>query len=102
MNRIESSIIIVTYQSAPCIRDCLESVRMQEGVTTRIVVVDNASADGTAQVVRGFDSEIHLIENHENLGFGKACNQGFEASHGRFIYLLNPDAQLVGANALAV
>lgn len=99
---MDVSVISVTYNSADYIGQCLASVRAQKGVQTEIIVVDNASADDTASVVRKTDPETHLILNRENLGFGRACNQGFAASQGRYIYLLNPDAQLVSPDALAV
>ena len=101
MNPIDVSVITVTYNSAGCVSDFLGSVRAQKGVAAEIIVVDNASKDETAQIVRAGNPGVHFIENRENLGFGRACNQGFKASRGRFIYLLNPDAQLIGNDALA-
>lgn len=99
---MDVSVIIVTYDSAPCIRECLASVRMQERVEVQLIVVDNASADDTLEAVRDFGAGIRLIQNRENAGFGKACNQGFAASQGRLVYLLNPDAQLVRSDGLAL
>jgi N-acetylglucosaminyl-diphospho-decaprenol L-rhamnosyltransferase len=64
-------------------------------------VIDNASSDETVNVIRSSQANPVLIENRENVGFGRACNQGFAASKGRHIYLLNPDAELIGSNALA-
>ena len=98
---MDVSVIVVSYNSASLVRGCLDSVRTQEGVGIELIVVDNASTDDTAGTVRGLSPEIRLIENHENAGFGKACNQGFDASSGRYIYLLNPDAALVSPNALS-
>ena len=98
---MDVSIIIVSYNSANCIRDCLASVRAQQGVDHEIIVVDNASADGTVSVLRGLGPDIHLVANEKNMGFGWACNQGFAVSRGQYVYLLNPDAQLVGSEVLA-
>jgi len=98
---MDVSIIIVTYNSAPSIGDCLKSVQEQQDVQREILVIDNASSDETINVVRGSRVNPILIENRENVGFGRACNQGFAASQGRHIYLLNPDAQLIGSNGLA-
>src|SRR5437899_1483512 len=98
---MDVSVIIVTYNSASTIADCLKSVQDQQDVTLEILVIDNASSDQTADIVRGLLAKPVLIENRENIGFGRACNQGFAASQGRLIYLLNPDAQLIGPNALA-
>jgi len=101
MNSIDVSIIIVTYRSACCIKDCLDALSAQKSVRTEIIVVDNASKDDTTEIVREGNRAVLLIENRDNLGFGRACNQGFEVSRGRFIYLLNPDTQLMGTDALA-
>lgn len=98
---MEVSVIIVTYNSASTIADCLRSVQEQEGVDRELFVVDNASSDETATVVRSSAAKPVLVENGENVGFGRACNQGVAASKGRYIYFLNPDAQLIGTNALA-
>src|SRR5712664_1497845 len=99
---MDVSVIIVTYNSASSIADCLKSVQDQQDVTREILVIDNASSDQTADVVRGSLAKPVLIENRENIGFGRACNQGFAASQGRLIYLLNPDAQLVRSDSLAL
>ncbi|MFO1515050.1 MAG: glycosyltransferase family 2 protein [Verrucomicrobiota bacterium] len=95
------SVIVVTYNSASCIRACLESVLAQQGVTVEIAVVDNASQDDTVGVVRDFGTRVNLMANQDNAGFGRGCNQGFAASSGQFIYFLNPDARLVQPDALA-
>jgi GT2 family glycosyltransferase len=70
-------------------------------VEHEILVIDNASNDETVRVVRGLEANLTLIGNRENVGFGRACNQGFAISKGRYIYLLNPDAQIIGTRALA-
>src|SRR5215470_17990523 len=98
---MDVSVIIVTYNSASSIADCLNSVAEQQGVAREVLVIDNASSDQTLNVVRTSPAKPILIENRENDGFGRACNQGFAASKGRYIYFLNPDAQLIGSNALA-
>ena len=98
---MDVTVIIVTYQSASCIGDCLDAVLAQDGIDAEVVVVDNASTDGTLDVVRRRKSKhLRTIANTENLGFGKGCNQAFAGSHGKFIYLLNPDAQLVEPDSL--
>ncbi len=98
---MDVSVIIVTYQSASCIGDCLDAALAQQGIDMEIVLVDNASTDSTLEVARQKKvKQLRFIANTENLGFGKACNQAFAGSHGNFIYLLNPDAQLVEPDAL--
>lgn len=98
---MDVSVIIVTYNSASSIDACLKSVYSQEGVQKEVLVIDNASTDETITVVRNSQLNPALIENRENVGFGRACNQGSAVSKGSFIYFLNPDAELVGPSALA-
>lgn len=95
---MDISVIVVTYNSANQIATCLQSVLKQTGVTFEVVVVDNASADTTLSQLANFD--VRVIANQENLGFGRGNNLGFVTSCGRYIYLLNPDARLVGKNSL--
>lgn len=95
------SVIIVAYNSASCLRECIQSVLAQEKVPVEVIVVDNASGDDTVNVVRGFGDKVKLIANQDNQGFGRGCNQGFAASSGQFLYFLNPDACLIQPDALA-
>lgn len=96
---MDVSIIIVTYNSASCIQACLASVTVQQGVDAEIIVVDNASTDETAAVVKS--AGVRLLANPDNIGYGRANNQGVAVSGGRFVYLLNPDSQLVERDGLA-
>ena len=89
---MDVSIVVVTYNSQECIRECLESVLGQEGVELEVIAVDNASADGSARILEGLGDRIHLTLNHENLGFGRANNQAFPHCRGKYLYMLNPDA----------
>jgi hypothetical protein len=61
-----------------------------------ILVVDNASTDGSAEMVRDEFPQIHLLANNENRGFTAANNQGLALSRGRYLLLLNPDTEVVG------
>src|SRR3954462_1287328 len=98
---MDVSVIIVSYNSAELIQGCLDSVVGQREVSTETIVIDNASADKTLSVLQAFGAKVRVIANGENAGFGRACNQGFEASKGRYVYFLNPDAQLIASDALA-
>jgi GT2 family glycosyltransferase len=98
---MDVSIITVTYRSAECIAECINSVLRQEGVKLEMIIVDNASSDDTAKTLRGFTGQIKFLQNHDNVGFGRACNQGFVESKGRYVYFLNPDARLGQAEGLA-
>jgi GT2 family glycosyltransferase len=98
---LDVSVIVVAFNSAPCIKECLNSVLGQQDARFEVIVVDNASADDTVGVVRGMGGGIRLLTNEENVGFGRGCNQGFAASRGRFLFLLNPDATLQERDSLA-
>ncbi|HWQ55191.1 MAG TPA: glycosyltransferase family 2 protein [Bryobacteraceae bacterium] len=88
------SVTIVTYNSRRYIRACLEAVLRQEGIPLEIVVVDNASTDGTPEILADFDGRIRTILNSRNLGFAAAQNQAIEAGSGAWVLALNPDALL--------
>ena len=96
---MDISVIVVTYNSAEHIAGCLQSLLAQTGASFEIVVVDNASVDATLAELKKFN--VRVIASPENCGFGQGNNLGFAATHGRYIYLLNPDAQLRGNNSLA-
>lgn len=98
---IDVSIIVVTYNSAECIKTCLQSVLAQDGLAIEVIVVDNVSVDNTIETVRGIDGSIKLICNQENVGFGRACNQGVASSTGKYVMLLNPDAAVDDKDSLA-
>src|SRR5664279_1074403 len=84
-------ISIVTFNSSRYIRRCLNAVLAQKGVRASIVVVDNASADGTGKILKEFDSRIKIIWNQANVGFASAQNQGIRSSRAGWVLTLNPD-----------
>lgn len=89
------SVVIVSFNVQDLLEACLESVRNSRGVSTEIIVVDNASDDGSVEMVcKGF-TEARLIANRENVGFAAATNQGIRASTGRHVLLLNPDTEIL-------
>jgi len=100
MSALDVTVIIVTYNSAACITACVESVLRQKGVAFEVIVVDNASADGTLARLKALPCRV--MASAENLGFGRGNNLGFAASRGRYVYLLNPDARLTADDSLAV
>lgn len=97
---MDISVLIVTYNSAGFAESCVVSILKQEGVTFEIIVVDNHSRDNTVQILRERGGSITLIENPENLGFGRGNNLAFQSSRGRYLFLLNPDAWLVSPRSL--
>lgn len=91
------SIIIVNWNTKDMLRDCLMSVQNGSGnIETETIVVDNASTDGSQQMVKQSFPEALLIENKENRGFAAANNQGLPAANGRYILLLNSDTMVLG------
>ncbi len=94
-SRLDVSVIIVSYNTRELLRECLESLLCPPaGATTptlEVIVVDNASADGSAQMVAEQFPQVRLIANPDNRGFGAACNQGLVAAQGRYALILNAD-----------
>ena len=88
------SIIVVTYDSLSFIRDCVESIFVQTYKKFEIIVVDNNSQDKTVEFIKKNYPQIRLIENGQNRGFPYACNQGIEATRGKYILTLNSDVTL--------
>jgi GT2 family glycosyltransferase/glycosyltransferase involved in cell wall biosynthesis len=88
------AVTIVTFNSADHIERCLESVFAQQGVTLEVVVVDNASSDGTVHKLERFGSRLQLIRNAENRGFAPAQNQATRETCVDWVLTLNPDAFL--------
>ena len=88
------SVIIVNYNRKDLLRQCLDSVRGQSFKDIEVIVVDNASTDGSVEMIRTYYSEVRLIWNTRNLLFCKAYNQGIEAAKGNFILCLNNDVVL--------
>lgn len=90
------SVIIVSWNVVGLLRRCLETLREDlRGIEAEVFVVDNDSADGSANMVRTEHPWAKLIANDANLGFAKANNQALEKSTGEFILLLNPDTEVL-------
>lgn len=89
------SIVIVTYNPGVVLQQCLDSI--PESIpdhSPEIIVVDNASQDGTPERIRQGYPDVHLICREENSGFAAGVNRGLEAAGGEFVLLLNPDVIL--------
>lgn len=94
------SILIVNFKVKYFLEQCLLSViKATRGITSEIIVVDNHSADGSAEYLRAGFPDIVLIESDENLGFGKANNLALKRATGDYILFLNPDT-LLGEDTL--
>lgn len=89
------SIVIVSYRCEAMLRDCLESIRSHPPRRPLDVhVVDNASGDGTAEMVEREFPEVTLTRNAENVGFGAANNQALRTARSDYLLVLNPDTRL--------
>ena len=86
------SVIIVSYNVKRYVTHCIETVLCSDFIGEKeIIVVDNNSFDETSQYIRESFPDIKLIENHKNVGFGKAVNHAAETATGEYLLILNPD-----------
>jgi GT2 family glycosyltransferase len=91
MNNKELTIIIVTFNSAEIIENCLKSFDISK---YEVIVIDNNSSDKTVEVVKNSYKLVEVIENSKNLGFGRANNIGLNQAQTPFALILNPDVQI--------
>ncbi len=95
MNKKKLSFVIVNYKTFDFLRSCIVSIfeNLPDTIlrTTEIIVVDNASNDGSVEKIKKEFSSVFLIENKENVGFAKASNQGILKSSSEYVLLLNSD-----------
>lgn len=90
------SIVIVSWNVRDYLKACIESIyKHTKGINFEVIVVDNASSDGSANMVRKFFPEVKIITNKYNAGFSKANNQAINMSKGKYIAILNPDTLLI-------
>jgi len=89
------SVTIVTYNSGRFIKRCLESVLAQKYGNKEIIVIDNASTDGTIDILEQFEDRCRIVYNNENIGFAAAQNQAIDLSEGEWVLTLNPDVLLL-------
>jgi len=92
---MDISVIIVSWNAAKHLRNCLESIREEArrhpGLAAEVIVIDNASSDGSAEIAATEFPEFTLVRNDRNLGFAQANNIGIRMSSGKYLYLINSD-----------
>ncbi|MBI3679415.1 MAG: glycosyltransferase family 2 protein [Acidobacteria bacterium] len=88
------SVTIVTFNSGRFIKRCLESVLAQRYQNKEVIVIDNASTDGTVDILEQFEGRCQIVYNSENIGFAAAQNQAIELAGGDWVLTLNPDVLL--------
>jgi GT2 family glycosyltransferase len=93
---LDLSILIVNWNSKEFLRKCLVSVyRETHGLEFEVIVVDNASFDGSKEIVAAEFPQVRFVQSDTNLGFARANNLAFEHSLGRVVFLLNPDTEII-------
>ena len=93
---MDLSILIVNWNTREHLRRCLRSVRDKAGtISHEVIVVDNASTDGSAAMVREEFPDVNLLASGENLGFARGNNLAYSKSSGRYLLIKNPDVALL-------
>ena len=89
------SIIIVSWNVRDLVRQCLASIEQYVSYPHQVIVVDNASKDGTVAAIKKEFPQVQVLASSSNLGFAKANNLGLREARGRFVVFLNPDTELI-------
>lgn len=93
---MQLTISIVNWNVRDYLKKCLASIQdYGRGIDCEIIVIDNASSDDSAAMVRRDFPSVRLIENKENTGYGSAHNQAIAVARGEFILFLNPDTEML-------
>lgn len=90
------SVVVVSYQTRELTLRCLAGLRAATTTPYEVIVVDNASADGSADAIAAAEPSARVLRLPENVGFGRAVNAGAAVARGRWLLLLNPDTTPVG------
>lgn len=99
---MDVSIIIINYKTKDLVLDAIQSIKEKtKDILYEIIVVDNASNDGSIPAIESLNPEVITIASQENLGFGKANNLGAKSASGKYLFLLNSDTLLVN-NAIKI
>lgn len=89
---LDLGVVVVNFDSGEHLRVCLQHLEAAaKGLQFNVLVVDNASTDGSADDAEVIDPRVRLIRSRVNLGYGAACNRGFGATTAPFVCMLNPD-----------
>lgn len=92
---IDISISIVNFNTKDSLMDCIVSLKKHiQGLSYEIIVADNASVDGSKEMLKSDFPEVKIIENRENLGVTKARNQTFNEASGRYVLVLDSDIEI--------
>lgn len=95
--QVDVSVVLVTYNAGEHVRACLEALLADGGPRLRyeVIALDNASSPPLVPMLREYLDEDRVVALPENVGFARACNEGVRRARGRYVMLLNPDAELL-------
>src|SRR5438874_1216424 len=97
---VDLSVSIISYRTPALLEQCLEAIGRERGLLDfEVIVVDNASGDGSPDLVEKRFPWVRLIRNARNVGFGAAHNQALRLARGRYWLVLNSDAVLTSGAA---
>jgi len=88
------SAIVLNWNGKDVIGACLRSLRNQTYSNLEIILVDNASTDGSIEDVAPRFPDLHVVKNHTNLGYGGGNNEGIRAARGKYFFILNSDTEI--------
>ena len=89
------SIVIVSYNTCEILDECIVSIKRETRCEFECIVVDNNSRDRTIIMLQEKHPDVTLIQNHHNVGFARANNQGFSRARGKYFLMLNPDTVIL-------
>lgn len=92
--RVDISVIIINWNSVNFLRACLASLQRQSRRPKEVIVIDNASFDGVADMLREEHPDVMFLQSRENLGFSKANNVAAKHATGSLLLFLNPDTEV--------
>jgi GT2 family glycosyltransferase len=93
------SIIIITYNSKGYLSKCLKSLELNNNREFfEVVVIDNNSTESILDIINESKCPLFFIQNNKNVGFARACNEGIKSAKGKYIFLLNPDTELLNTS----
>lgn len=91
------TVVIPSFNSREALRICIESLKTTLPMSSEVIVVDNASSDGSARMIQEQYQHVRMIKNTANQGFACAVNQGIEAARGAYVLLLDARTQVIGS-----